>query len=154
MPSSKIKSRKICRRAICENFNSQKFLAIRYTGHAGRTLSQFISPIPIINLIIGTNAHNIPAHVVQELGTYLVTEHRLEDQRSEVELPQRRVSVSRKRKRLTTRVYSNNLLYNFSVTIPLICHKYLLIPAQLEEFNQDEARRACFSLGTQLFLLS
>ena len=30
MPSSKIKLRKVCRRAICENFNPRKFLAIRY----------------------------------------------------------------------------------------------------------------------------
>ena len=30
MPSSKIKSRRVCRRAIRENFNLRKFLAIRY----------------------------------------------------------------------------------------------------------------------------
>ena len=57
-----------------------------------------ISPIPIIDLIIGTNAHNIPAHVVQELGTYLVTEHRLDGHRSQVELPQGTASASRKGK--------------------------------------------------------
>ena len=66
-----------------------------------------ISPIPIIDLIIGTNARNIPAHVVQELGTYLVTEHRLDDQRSQVELPQGTASASRKGKWLT---YNHSLL--------------------------------------------